>query len=175
MDKKETATITFRIDEENSQALRKVAEEREISLNTLANQIFGSTLQLDYPMSKFGVVMMSKLAFKTLLTNLNDKDIIKLGSDIGFKEPKEFILFKWNKINTEIVLHFIKIYFEHCGYGRCNTDQFEKTNTFSIHHDLGKKGSLYLEAFLKSMIESTLEKPCKTITTDNTITMELTQ
>ena len=83
MDKKETTTITFRIDEENSQALRKVAEEREISLNTLANQIFGSTLQLDYPMSKFGVVMMSKLAFKTLLTNLNDKDIIKLGSEIG--------------------------------------------------------------------------------------------
>ena len=49
MNKKETTTITFRIDEENSQALRKVAEEREISLNTLANQIFGSTLQLDYP------------------------------------------------------------------------------------------------------------------------------
>jgi len=76
MSKKNTSTITFRVDENVDKHLRKIAKEQKISLNTLANQIFGNYLDLDVYMEKFGVMKMSKKAFKMFLdktdeTNLN--------------------------------------------------------------------------------------------------------
>ena len=67
MSKKNTSTITFRIDEDFDKHLRKIAKEKKVSLNTLANQIFGNYLDLDVYMEKFGVMMMSKKVFKMFL------------------------------------------------------------------------------------------------------------
>jgi predicted HicB family RNase H-like nuclease len=53
MSKKNTSTITFRIDEDFDKHLRKIAKEQKISLNILANQIFGKYLDLDVYMEKF--------------------------------------------------------------------------------------------------------------------------
>ncbi len=175
MAKKETSTITFRIDKENDNKLRKIAEERKISLNTLANQILGNYVQLERYMEKFGILMMSQDAFSSILVALDDKQIIKLASDIGSKEPKEFILFKWKDMNSEIIAEFITIYFEHCGYGTCDLEKTENEIVFSIHHKLGKKGTTFLKTFLESLIQSTLEQSCKTITTEESVTIRFSK
>ena len=139
MAKKKTSTITFRIDEENDNKLRQIAEDKKISLNTLANQIFGNYVQLERYMEKFGVLMMSQNAFLSILNMLDEKQIIKFGSDVGSKEPKEFILFKWKDINSDSVADFITLYFEHCGYGSCDLERTENeigisgTKLFQTH------------------------------------------
>ena len=43
--RKKTATISFRMDSKYEQLLRNEAEEKKVSLNTLANQIFGEHLE----------------------------------------------------------------------------------------------------------------------------------
>jgi len=172
---KKTSTITFRITESYEKALRKVAGEKKISLNTLANQIFGNYVELERYMGKFGVLMMSQDAFSSILTALDEKQLIQLASDIGSKEPKEFILFKWKDMNSEFVTDFITVYFEHCGYGTCDLEQTESEIVFSIHHKLGKKGTIYLKTFLESLIQSTLEKSCKTITTEESVTIRFSK
>jgi hypothetical protein len=88
-------------------------------------------------------------AFKYVLASLDDKQIIELATTIGQKAPKEFILFKWKKIDSENIVNFIKMYFGHCGYGRYDyAKDIENNNyTFSIHHDFGRKGSLFLKSF----------------------------
>jgi len=174
MDKK-TSSITFRITESYDKALRKVAEEKKISLNTLANQIFGNYVELERYMEKFGVLMMSQDAFSSILAALDDKQLILLASDIGSKEPKEFILFKWKDMNSEHVTDFITIYFEHCGYGTCDLEKTESEIVFSIHHKLGKKGTIFLKTFLESLIQSTLEQSCKTITTEESVTIRFSK
>ena len=171
MNKKKTSTITFRIDEDNDKKLRKIAEDKKISLNTLANQILGNYVQLERYMEKFGVLMMSQDAFSSILDALDEKQLIQLASDIGSKEPKEFILFKWKDMNSEFVSDFITMYFEHCGYGTCDLEKTESEIKISIHHKLGKKGTTFLKTFLESLIQSTLEKSCSTIVTENSVTI----
>ena len=61
MSKKKTSTITFRIDEDNDCKLRKIAEDKKVSLNTLANQILGNYVQLERYMEKFGVSGMDDI------------------------------------------------------------------------------------------------------------------
>jgi hypothetical protein len=73
----------------------------------------------------------------------NDK-IINIAIEIATKAPKEFILFKWKEINSSNVIDFIKMFFDHCGYGQYDHQFTEgKINKFSIRHELGKKGSRY--------------------------------
>jgi len=175
MDKKKTSTITFRIAEDSDKKLRMIAEDKNVSLNTLANQILGNYVQLERYMEKFGVLMMSHDAFSSIIDALDEEQLIRLASNIGSKEPKEFILFKWKDMNSEIVSDFIKTYFEHCGYGTCDLERTESSIAVSIHHKLGKKGTVFLKTFLESLIQSTLERSCKTITAENSVTIRFSQ
>ena len=168
---KKTSTITFRIDEKYVKGLRKEAEEKRISLNTLANQIFGDHVEYDQFMEKFGMIEMSKGSFKELLDSLDEKNIINFAKSIGSTEPKDFILFKWKKLTPDSVTEFIKMYFEHCGYGMCDILTEEGENTVSVHHDFGKKGSIFLKSFLEAIIQSTLERECKITISENSVSL----
>ncbi len=175
MEKKKTSTITFRIDEDHDEKLRKIAEDKNVSLNALANQVLGNYVQLERYMEKFGVLMMSHDAFLSIMDALDEGQLIRLASSIGSNEPKEFILFKWKDVNSEIVSDFIKMYFEHCGYGTCDLERTESSIAVSIHHKLGRKGTVFLKTFLESLIQSTLEKSCKTVTAKNSVTIRFSR
>jgi len=168
---KKTSSITFRIAESYEKALRKVAEEKKISLNTLANQIFGNYVELERYMEKFGILMMSKDTFKLLLSQLGEKEIIELAITAGGEEPKEFILFKWKTLNLDNVVEFIKIYFDHCGYGTCDIERSGGNVALSVHHHFGEKGSLYLKSFVESIVQSTLGLECESTITKDSITV----
>ena len=172
MKAKKTSTITFRIDEEYEKGLRKEAEEKRISMNTLANQIFGDHVEFDQFMKKFGIVEMSKGSFKDLLNSLDEKNIINFAKSIGSKEPRDFILFKWKELTSDSVSAFIKMYFEQCGYGMCDMQISDSTSNVSVHHDFGKKGSIFLKAFLEAIVQSSLEKDCTVNITDNSVTLK---
>jgi len=171
MSSKKTSSISFRINEEYEKVLRKIAEENKTSLNTLANQIFGNYVEFELYAKKFGTLRMSTDTFRRMLDVLDEKSIMGIATRCGSQEAKEFILFKWKKINSKTVTDFIKIYFDLCGYGRCNMDMAEGDVTFSVHHDLQEKGSLFLKHLLESLIRATLNKDCVTTVTKDTITI----
>ena len=166
---KKTSTITFRINENYEKGLRKEAEEKRISLNTLANQILGDHVEFDQYMKKFGMVEMSKVAFKELLNTFDEKNIINFAKSVGSKEPKDFILFKWKELTPDSVSNFVKMYFEHCGYGMCDMQRDESNNSISVHHDFGNNGSIFLKAFLEAIIQSSLNTECNIQTTENSV------
>ena len=171
MNSKKTSSISFRIDERYEKVLREVAEENKISLNTLANQIFGNYAEFEIYARKFGTLRMSTDTFRRMLSSMDEKQIVEVATRCGSQEIREFILFKWKEINSETVTAFIKIYFELCGYGKCSMDKSDGAVTFSVHHDLQEKGSLFLKHILESLIRTTLDKDCKTVITDDTITI----
>jgi hypothetical protein len=63
------------------------------------------------------------------------------------------------------------MYFDYCGYGRCDIEITESKYKISIHHDFNSKGSLFLKHFLEGLIMSTLNKTCKTITTKDSVSL----
>ena len=171
MSKKNTSTITFRIDEDFDKHLRKIAKEQKISLNTLTNQIFGKYLDLDVYMEKFGVMKMSKKVFKMFLDKTDVTELKLLALDAGSNEPKEFILFKWKEITLENVSTFMKIYCEHCGYGQCDLEQSENKISMSIRHNFGGKGSVYIASFLTAVVTSTLNRECSIVESNESVTI----
>jgi len=171
MSAKKSSSVTFRIDEKYEKALRKTAEEKKISLNTLANQIFGNFAEFDTYAERFGILKISTDTFRRILDIVSPKDLAVLASSCGSEEAKEFILFKWKDTSHKSVIEFIKIYFSNCGYGQCDIETRNSKTMISVHHDLGEKGSLYLKYFLEGLIMSTLDKECKIITTKDSVSL----
>lgn len=168
---KRTSSITFRINEDYDKALRKIAEKQNTSLNTLANQIFSQYLEKDVFSEKFGMLKMSTDTFRRMLSKISEKDIVNLATRVGSQEAKEFILFKWKKLDLDSVTEFVQLLFDYCGYGRSHMKKTESKISFSVHHDLKEKGSLYLKHFLESLIQTTLERNCETNTTEDVVTI----
>lgn len=169
--RKKTATISFRIDSEYEKLLRSEAEEKKVSLNTLANQIFGEHLEWQRYIERFGTIVISKDAFKLILESLSEDNVVDLAVNIADKAPKEFILFKWKDLNSENVINFVRMFFTHCGYGQYDYVKDQSTNKFSIRHEIGKKGSLFITTYIKTVLKSTLGLDSEAIITDNSITI----
>ena len=141
-------------------------------MNTLANQIFGEYVDWSKYVERFGTIILSREAFKLLLESLDNDKINHLAIDIATKAPREFILFKWKEIDQSHVIGFIKMFFDHCGYGQYDHQVTEsKVNKFSIRHELGKKGSIFLKTYLETVVRITLGIECQSIITDNSVTI----
>lgn len=168
---KKTSSITFRIDEKYDAVLRRIAEERKVSLNTLANQIFGNFVEFDTYAERFGILKISTDTFRRILAVIPQKDLALIASNCGSEEAKEFILFKWKKVNHETVVEFIKTYFDYCGYGQYDIESKEGKTMVSVHHDLGANGSLYLKHYLEGLLMSTLNMQCTVITTKDSVSL----
>lgn len=171
MNSKKTSTITFRINKEYEKILRQESEKTGVSLNVLANQIFRDYTEWDRYMKSFGTIVMSRDAFKLIIDELDEKNVISLGVKIGERAPREFILFKWKDLNSNNVTSFMKMFFDHCGYGKYDHQTQDNKHIFSIRHDLGSRGSLFLKSYLEAVIQSTLGKQCVSTVSDNSLTV----
>jgi hypothetical protein len=169
--KKKTSTITFRIDKEYEKILREESELKGVSLNVLANQIFRDYAEWHRYMKTFGTIVMSKDAFRLIIDELDEKSLIRLAVEIGEKAPKEFILFKWKDLNADNVTSFMKMFFDHCGYGKYDQQTRLNKQIFSIRHDLGFRGSLFLKAYLEAVIHSTLGRECVSTVSENSLSV----
>ena len=70
------------------------------------------------------------------------------------------------------MIDFIKMFFDHCGYRQYDYQITEsKINKFCIHHELGKKGSLFLKEYVETVVKDILGIAYKSIVTDNAVTM----
>jgi hypothetical protein len=168
---KKTSTISFRIDSEYDKLLRNEAEEKKVSLNTLANQIFGEHLEWQRYAERFGTIVISKNGFRLILESLSEANVVDLAINIAQKNPIEFILFKWKDLSSTNVINFIKMYLGHCCHVQYDYVKDHDTNKFSIRHELGRKGSLFLKAYFETVIQTTLRRDSEITFTDNNITL----
>jgi len=166
---RKTSTLTFRIDQTVEKALREEAEEQKVSLNTLANQVFSGYCHWDRFMRRFGVVVMSRDAFRAILDSMPTSVIESVASQIGSRLPKEFILLRSKKIDARNVIEFIQMYFEHCGYGKFHYKAEGRNHIFSVRHNLGPNGSTFLRAFLGALLNETVAASTRFQATENVL------
>ena len=65
-------SVTFRLDCSQLAALRQEAEQRHVSLNTLANQIFASFIEWEMNANKAGWMILPKEVIRTVFNSMSD-------------------------------------------------------------------------------------------------------
>src|SRR5215467_16285064 len=91
----------------------------------------------------------SKNAFRVIMESLSEAKVVDLAINIAQKNPIDFILFRWKELSSTSVINFIKMLLGRCWHVQYDYVKDQDTNKFSINHELGRKASLFLKAYLE--------------------------
>jgi hypothetical protein len=170
--KSATEGVTFRLPSDNLEQLCKEAETRQISVNTLVNQIINEHLDWHLYAAQAKLYYVPKPFISRVLEKFNEQQLADLAEasakkdfvDIGLLLRGEFtissflsILENWSRI-SDIPYR---------------TEDNETTRKIIIEHNMGSKYSYLFKEIYRRLLENSFETKTQFDITDNTIVLTL--
>jgi hypothetical protein len=170
------------LDSEAVDRLQNEADNREITLNVLVNQVLKRYNEWDAMEIKLGMMPVPKL----LLTTLIDKsisiareagikdveryrdEIVKEAAKIAFDLMKDSVLFMKNKYNLWVVLAVLQEYMKVSGIKSDHRMEGSGKHIFVIQHELGENWSLFTKELLSMIFENLANVKAEISVTRNT-------
>ncbi len=149
--KEKTVTRSFRISESALQALEEDAKSRNISLNTLVNQLLLAYTNWGRFIDRVGPIRTTKSAFNMLLNAASNEAIREAARVSGPDTPKSIILAKHGVLSVNTVLDYIRSATMYGGYAQYSEIESQGKTTITLMHDLGRKGSVFISNVLESI------------------------
>jgi hypothetical protein len=147
-----TESVTLRFDKELVDKLRKEAKEKNISLNSLMGQIAIQHLDWHAHSIKAGFIAVRRSKIIKMLEKLSENDIVEIAEYVSKKESKDFIMMIRNEYNITSALDVIETWIKIAGYSYRH-DVRGSEHSYIIHHDMGRKWSLYLREQYRFIFE----------------------
>lgn len=166
-----TVTATFRLDEEAFKDLQEDARKQNVSVNTLVNQLFLSYSQFDRLMKRFQVMKIPAATFKTILDGATDEAIVAAAKTAGESIARTFIISKLGAFSLENILEAFRTSGSYLNAFEYSEFLSPGKITITLTHNLGRKGSLFFEEWVKCQF-ALLHKTPKFIVDDNTVIFE---
>ena len=141
-----TETTTFRFDSETMKSLREEAKQKDISTNTLLNQIVKVHLKWHANASNAGFIAVSRLLIISLISHLSEQEIISVAENVAKNTNKDTILLLENEYTMKSALDFIENWIKISGYKykHHEINDGQNRHMYVIQHDMGIKWSIYL-------------------------------
>ena len=170
--KSATEGVTFRLPSDNLEQLCKEAETRQISVNTLVNQIINEHLDWHLYAAQAKLYYVPKPFISRVLEKFSEQQLANLAEasakkdfvDIGLLLRGEFtissflsILENWSRI-SDIPYR---------------TEENETTRKIIIEHNMGSKYSYLFKEIYRRLLENSFETKTQFDITDNTIVLTL--
>ena len=167
---KKTQSITFRLDSYTIGELQREADQSQISLNVLVNQVLKRYSDWDRYESRIGMMPVPK----AMLTSLIDKaidmakkngikeedigpfrdQIIKQAAHVAFDIMKDAVLFMKKQYNLWVVLSVLQEYMKISGINSDHRIEGGRKHVFVIQHELGENWSLFTKELLRLIFEN---------------------
>lgn len=158
MSKEKSVTVSLRITDLAYKALQDESKKMNVSLNTLANQIFLSFATYDRYLSRFGMVKVSIPTLRRIIGAGTDSEIAEAGKYAGKSLPPSFILNMRGKLTLDSVIEYLSIMGKYANmFDYSEASQGGRT-TVTLAHSLGEKGSLFLQNYVEGLFEAVGEK-----------------
>jgi hypothetical protein len=141
-----TETTTFRFDSETMKSLREEAKQKDISTNTLLNQIVKVHLKWHVNASNAGFIAVRRLLITSLISHLSEQEIISVAENVAKNTNKDTILLLENEYTMKSALDFIENWIKISGYKykHHEINDGQNRHMYVIQHDMGIKWSIYL-------------------------------
>ena len=184
---KKSRSVTFRLDSKVIDELQTEADNREISLNVLVNQVLKRYADWDRYENKLGVMPVPR----TILSNLIDKaisiakssgikdvdhyrdEIIKQAAELAFALMKDSVLFMKKQYNLWVVLSVLEEYMKVSGIKADHKLEGSRKHVFIIQHELGENWSLFSKELLSLIFEKLANVKAEFNVTPNTTVAEV--
>jgi hypothetical protein len=166
--KRNTESITFRLDGDVLKKLRTEAGEKDVSINTLVSQVIKQHSDWHSNAAKAGFIAVRRAFLTNLMNKVSPEELSSISKDLARKETKDFVLLLRNEYNIASALNVAECWVRISGYP-FRHENSDTVHSYVIQHEMGKKMSLYLAAIYDNLFkEFGLEKVQMDIS-DNTI------
>ena len=163
--------VTFRLDETVLSKLANEANQNNISLNALINEVLKQHSYWNANAIKTKNISIWKLFPTKLMEKYSDDEIISITEEIARDSYKDTVLVLSNELTPTSLLEVFKQWIStNFPYTYKVSD---KKHTFVIRHDMTRKWSLYIVACMKIMFEECSLKSFQYQITDNTVMIEI--
>lgn len=166
---KKSGTMSFRLDLDVLDKLKKESEKQDISLNVLANRIFKRYVEWDMFEPKVGMIPVARPILDALFKKFSEKEIIDLAHTVGQNIVSDIAKFMKGEMNLESFISWFETRMKMSGFETNHSIQND-TQTYIIKHDLGINWSLYHKTVLELIFHEAFEKPIKTEINERMIT-----
>lgn len=150
--KRYNESITFRLDLSSVNALRAEALQKDISINTLVNQIIRQHTTWYSNASKAGFIVTRRTFLTRILDLISDEKVSSISKEVAAKETKDFVLLLRNKYSIESALDVAESWIRVSGYA-FRHENTEALHSYVIQHEMGKKMSMYLVEFYRNLFD----------------------
>ena len=170
--KRQTESLTLRIDKEMLDDLRKESEQKTVSLNTLTNQIIKSYIKWYSPAQRAGIMFVPKCLLIPIIDNLAEYQIERLAEQFRKSGYEETLLMMSKEYSLPVILDLFDSWLN------VSNMQFDRKSsegslTYIINHGVGRKWSLFLEKVFWYIVKDLGITGARFDVTDGTVTIKI--
>ena len=166
-----SVTFSSRLQSDIFTVLEKEALSKNISMNSLVNNVLGKYTSLDRYSKDIEVVSLTKRVVKHIFNNMNDKHVEQLANEVGGVVHKELIFLKFDELTFENLIHVMIV--NATRYGSVKYHSENSKHSIFIHHGVCLQFSKFL-ALVHEITSNNLSINMKVTNIDNdTISIEL--
>ncbi len=170
---KKTETLSFRIDSEIVEKLRQEANQKDITINALLNQIIKQHIDWHSIAHKAGFIAVRGALITRLLDEVGDEKRIKLiAADLAKSSNKDLLLALKDKYDVAAALGFVESWLKITGfpYKHDISSSSSDIHRFMIHHNMGRRWSVYLSELYRNLFQELNVTEIYTDITNNILT-----
>ena len=184
---RKSQSVTFRLDSKVIDELRTEANNKEVSLNVLVNQVLKRYAEWDRYENKIGMIPVPRVILSNLIeqaisvakssgiknVELYRDEIIKQAADLAFTLMKDSVLFMKKQYNLWVVLSVLEEYMKVSGIKADHKLEGSRKHVFIIQHELGENWSLFTKELLALIFEKLANVKAEFNVTPNTTVAEV--
>jgi hypothetical protein len=172
--KKSTNCVTFRLPSEKLSRLRKVAEAKAITPNTLVNQIIQAHLDWHSMAAHAKLYYLPKSFLIRLINKLTEQELNELARDTAKNDLVDISLFLCGGFTIASVSNIVETWLRIAQMPyRCEID--EDRCKIIIEHDMGLKYSYLIKEISRYLLEVAFEAKSSCDITENAVIIKLEQ
>ncbi len=142
-------SLSYRLDKTLYDLVRKDAKAKEVSINSLINIIIKRYMSWERYALELGFIPLATDTVRMIFEDLDQKQIQRIGRQLGSTIPRELILLMFGNTNFNNVMSFMEITLSR--YGAVKHTINDNTHEFVLRHDVNKKFSYFLCEVGKAM------------------------
>lgn len=164
-------SITFRIDSQKLKTLRECADENQVSLNTLVNQILTGYIEWDMVAVKAGYATIQKDILKEMFEAVDDEALKAVAARTA-DSSKDVMLVMTGQVSLEAFFSIMRNRAKRSGF---TYREYEENGAkkFILQHEMGRHWSMFFKIHCERLVNSAGHK-AKVDYTDNTLVISIT-
>jgi hypothetical protein len=182
-----TKSTTFRLDTKIVQELQRDADQGEVSLNVLVNQILRRYVEWDRYERKLNLLPIPKLMLIKMIddtlriakeANISDLEayrnkIARSAAEVALNIMKDSVLFMKKDYNLWSVLDVLRKYMKVAGITSDHSVEHGRKHVFVIQHELGENWSLFARELLSLIFAQLAQVKAEISSTPRTVKAEI--